>query len=276
MEAVGGTHLPMATQASGATCVPVSHGVVFGAAACVASLADVPLHRSAPNKKPASASFLAGFLHLHRIASTQSMVPGTGLEPASQLRRRIFVTLLLSKPASRARTVRALDYAFTVACGRDRCPCALGAPRLVSTPSSRMPRGLARRCLDARIRGFAEFEGFCTDRFRPGTQSFKSAMFTNFITPARGRTRFYHCWRMRSLIPRAPYRAPAIVAPLRPAHSAPIRHRCHTADDFVPRRTLPRYNRPRVVRRPQPSDVCVVLFTKQASRASSRSHKRFR
>ncbi|CAD9219893.1 hypothetical protein BCEN4_1560024 [Burkholderia cenocepacia] len=74
----------------------------------------------------------------NRIASTQSMVPGTGLEPASQLRRRIFVTLLLSKPASRARTVRALDYAFTVARGRDRCPCALGAPRLVSTPSSRV------------------------------------------------------------------------------------------------------------------------------------------
>lgn len=72
----------------------------------------------------------------NRIASTQSMVPGTGLEPASQLRRRIFVTLLLSKPASRARTVRALDYAFTVARGRNRCPCALGAPRLVSTPSS--------------------------------------------------------------------------------------------------------------------------------------------
>ncbi|OXI24322.1 hypothetical protein CFB43_06385 [Burkholderia sp. AU15512] len=61
---------------------------------------------------------------------------------------------------------------------------------------------MARRCLDARIRGFAEFEGFCTDRFRPGTQSFKSAMFTNFITPARGRTRFYHCLPMRSLIPR--------------------------------------------------------------------------
>ncbi|NTY37747.1 hypothetical protein FCJ57_15630 [Burkholderia diffusa] len=60
---------------------------------------------------------------------------------------------------------------------------------------------MARRCLDARIRGFAEFEGFCTDRFRPGTQSFKSAMFTNFITPARGRTGFYHCLCMRSLIP---------------------------------------------------------------------------
>jgi hypothetical protein len=40
-------------------------------------------------------------------------------------------------------------------------------------------------------RGFAEFEGFCTGRFRPGTQLLKSAMFTNFITRA-GRTRFYH------------------------------------------------------------------------------------
>ncbi|CAG9234638.1 hypothetical protein BVI434_960007 [Burkholderia vietnamiensis] len=49
------------------------------------------------------------------------------------------------------------------------------------------------RCA-SRIRGFAEFEGFCTGRFRPGTQSFKSAMFTNFITPAKGRTRFYHCF----------------------------------------------------------------------------------
>lgn len=212
----------------------------------------------------------------NRIASTQSMVPGTGLEPASQLRRRIFVTLLLSKPASRARTVRALDYAFTVARGRDRCPCALGAPRLVSTPSSRMPRGLARRCLDAHIRGFAEFEGFCTDRFRSGTQSFKSAMFTNFITPARGRTRFYHCLRMRSLIPPRRIAMPAVIAPLRPAHSMPIRHRHHTAAGFLPRRDRRRYNRPRVVRRLQPSDVCIALFAKQASRASSRSHKRFR
>ncbi|OXI62919.1 hypothetical protein CFB47_06595 [Burkholderia sp. AU27893] len=71
---------------------------------------------------------------------------------------------------------------------------------------------MARRCLDARIRGFAEFEGFCTDRFRPGTQSFKSAMFTNFITPARGRTRFYHCLPMRSLIPRRRIAMPPTVA----------------------------------------------------------------
>lgn len=116
------------------------------------------------------------------------LVPGTGLEPASQLRRRIFVTLLLSKPAPRG-AVRALDYAFAVVRTRfDRVN--LRRPRLVSTPfppqPPRLSRDLARRCLGAsRARGFAEFEGFCTGRFRPGTQSFKSAMFTNFITPAR-------------------------------------------------------------------------------------------
>lgn len=70
------------------------------------------------------------------------------------------------------------------------CPCALGAPRLVSTPSTRAPHSV--RCeawLGVAsmhgIRGFTEFEGFCTGRFRPGTQLFKSAMSTNFITPAR-------------------------------------------------------------------------------------------
>ncbi|CAG9272949.1 hypothetical protein BCEP4_750045 [Burkholderia cepacia] len=44
-----------------------------------------------------------GLSSLHRIALKAIVVPGTGLEPASQLRRRIFVTLLLSKPASRTR-----------------------------------------------------------------------------------------------------------------------------------------------------------------------------
>ncbi|ASE96443.1 hypothetical protein E2P84_28010 [Burkholderia cepacia] len=80
---------------------------------------------------------------------------------------------------------------------------------------------MARRCLDARIRGFAEFEGFCTDRFRPGTQSFKSAMFTNFITPARGRTRFYHCLRMRSLILRRRMATSPGAARIHPVQSTP-------------------------------------------------------
>jgi hypothetical protein len=122
-------------------------------------------------------------------------VPGTGLEPASRLKRRIFVTLRLWTPAVRriaplTTTVRALDYAFTIA------PSAAGALRLVSTPSLRIrgpdlacgcPSGLARCCLGVGARGFAEFEGFYSDRFRSGTQFLKSAMFTNFITPA-GRT----------------------------------------------------------------------------------------
>ncbi|OXI44647.1 hypothetical protein DF153_13080 [Burkholderia cenocepacia] len=93
---------------------------------------------------------------------------------------------------------------------------------------------MARRCLDAHIRGFAEFEGFCTDRFRPGTQSFKSAMFTNFITPARGRTRFYHCLRMRSLIPPRRIAIPAVIASLAPRRSTPIPHRHPTARRFRP------------------------------------------
>ncbi|VWD20150.1 hypothetical protein BCO18442_03855 [Burkholderia contaminans] len=200
------------------------------------------------------------------------MVPGTGLEPASQLRRRIFVTLLLSKPASRARTVRALDYAFAIAHGRACCPCALGAPRLVSTPSSRMPRGLARRCLDARTRGFAEFEGFCTDRFRSGTQSFKSAMFTNFITPARGRTRFYHCLRMRSLILQCRIAIPA------PSGGIIMRNRRPRAagNDFLLHRTIPdtiEYASSGGLIR---QTFVSCFFAKQASPASSRSHKRFR
>jgi hypothetical protein len=45
--------------------------------------------------------------------------------------------------------------------------------------------GVASGRADAHPRGFAEFEGFYSSRFRPGTQIFKSAMFTNFITPAR-------------------------------------------------------------------------------------------
>ncbi|PLZ02551.1 hypothetical protein CY652_10595 [Burkholderia sp. WAC0059] len=62
-------------------------------------------------------------------------------------------------------------------------------------------------------RGFAEFEGFCTGRFQSGTQFFKSAMFTNFITPA-GRTRFYH----------PPFRAAEVCRPcvIQPSYRLPI------------------------------------------------------
>lgn len=61
------------------------------------------------------------------------MVPGTGLEPASLLRRRIFITLLLSKPMLHAQPVRALDYAFAIF----PAPRAMrAAPDLRRPPSS--------------------------------------------------------------------------------------------------------------------------------------------
>jgi hypothetical protein len=71
------------------------------------------------------------------------------------VRRRIFVTPRLSTPRTLAwARVRALDYAFAIAARRVRTlRAALGAPRLVSTPSApplRAAAGLARRCLGAR------------------------------------------------------------------------------------------------------------------------------
>lgn len=72
---------------------------------------EVPLHLpqihtsqtgQIKNKKPAKPCAIAGFCIL-RTGMDRYLVPGTGLEPASQLRRRIFVTLLLSKPTSSER-----------------------------------------------------------------------------------------------------------------------------------------------------------------------------
>ena len=76
-----------------------------------------------------------------------SVVPRAGVEPAWPCGRGIFITLRLSPPVP---AVRALDYAFTLALR------ALGAPRLVSTPSPF--GGLVRRCLGDLARGFTEFE----------------------------------------------------------------------------------------------------------------------
>lgn len=72
---------------------------------------EVPLHLpqihtsqtgQIKNKKPAKPCAIAGLCFL-RTGMDRYLVPGTGLEPASQLRRRIFVTLLLSKPTSSER-----------------------------------------------------------------------------------------------------------------------------------------------------------------------------
>lgn len=139
---------------------------------------------------------------------------------------------------------------------------ALGAPRLVSTPSAKRPgwaglifglgSALPRRNRFARYRyrkrrrarGFAEFEGFCTDRFRPGTQSLKSAMFTNFITRA-GRTRFYH-WSRRAQRriagPTHPPRANRATKPTGPSSTSPTAH-------------SPLRCRPKKRRNPQPSNI---------------------
>ncbi|MCA8090372.1 hypothetical protein LGM65_05645 [Burkholderia anthina] len=103
MKTLDGTHVPMAAKASGATCVPVSHGVAFVAVKRSREPCRRADARGTPNKKTRERFVSRGFFDLRRIASGRSMVPGTGLEPASQSRRRIFVTLLLSKPASSER-----------------------------------------------------------------------------------------------------------------------------------------------------------------------------
>src|SRR5712692_9964715 len=82
-----------------------------------------------------------------------------------------------------------LDYTFTVAF---RLPwrCALGAARLVSTPSL---SGLARDC---HLTGFPDFEQFCVPGFPARTQSTSSPLRLPFrharVTsrPLRGRWSF--------------------------------------------------------------------------------------
>lgn len=132
------------------------------------------------------------------------MVPGTGLEPASREAADFRHTASFDAGEGAKLAVRALDYAFAISAYTNAfARAALGAPRLVSTPSAKrpdgrvfglgsaLPRRRRRTFADTGARGFTEFEGFYTGRFRPGTQLLKSAMFTNFITRA-GRTRFYH------------------------------------------------------------------------------------
>jgi len=82
---------------------------------------------------------LRGFLDNLRLPEILVWYRGPDLNRQA-VRRRIFITLRLSTPTSNKtpstkttliKTVRALDYAFTIA------QCAAGAPRLVSTPSCR-------------------------------------------------------------------------------------------------------------------------------------------
>jgi hypothetical protein len=89
------------------------------------------------------------------------------------LRRGIFVTLRLSPPAV---AVRVLDYAFTMALR------AVGAPRLVSTPSPcEAWLGVASTVA---VRSFTEFEGIHAGAFAARCSIYKSLVSTNFTTQA--------------------------------------------------------------------------------------------
>jgi len=141
-------------------------------------------------------------------AETHQWCPGPDSNRQA-VRRRIFVTLRLSTPALQLSA--ASPFVRWTMPSPSRGPSIVDAPRRIRRPPSslytfrsacrsdthRAWLGVASATAPneqvQHTRGFAEFEGFCTDRFQPGTQCFKSAMFTNFITRA-GRTRFYH-WR---------------------------------------------------------------------------------
>jgi len=153
-------------------------------------------------------------------------VPGTGLEPASreaadfrhtasfdvaETSASAFVRWTMPSPSRR------MSLAHTRRIRRP--PSSLYTFREMAVrdgPDFRAWLGVASACSSCLrsnkgARGFAEFEGFCTDRFRPGTQLLKSAMFTNFITRA-GRTRFYH-WSPASRAATAHPRPHPVLAP---------------------------------------------------------------
>ena len=95
------------------------------------------------------------------------MVRAAGIEPAQAFRPYGFsYPLRLSPPRNR---VWGLDYPFAVAAGLSTRR-ALGAARLVSTPSRRNRRawlGIAT------FGGFPEFERFCTAGFPDGHSIFQ-------------------------------------------------------------------------------------------------------
>ena len=143
---------------------------------------------------------LRGFLDNLRLPEILVWYRGPDLNRQA-VRRRIFITLRLSTPTSNKTPSTLTTLHQNRSCAglclhhcatRCRCPPSslytfLPQDRLEATSLQAWLGVASAQC----ARGFAEFEGFYSDRFRSGTQLFKSAMFTNFITPA-GRTRFYH------------------------------------------------------------------------------------
>src|SRR6478609_11905484 len=104
------------------------------------------------------------------------MVPETGIEPVRPRSRGIFLPLRLSPPAqgcswSGARLHHSL--------------AAVGARRLLSTPSPIFQSGLGSALARNRSRAFAEFDGLHLWSFPQRAQiSFKSLVSTNFTTRA--------------------------------------------------------------------------------------------
>jgi hypothetical protein len=68
--------------------------------------------------------------HSYAATHISLLVRAEGVEPSRGIPQRIFLPLRLSPPRQRLRRVCGLDYPFTLA-------FALGAARLVSTPSRR-------------------------------------------------------------------------------------------------------------------------------------------
>jgi hypothetical protein len=61
---------------------------------------------------------------------------------------------------------------------------AVGAARLVSTPSPAKRRFGGSLARDCHLKGFPDFEQFCIHGFPRSTQFFKSVASTSFATPA--------------------------------------------------------------------------------------------
>ena len=97
-----------------------------------------------------------------RSVTSMALVRAAGLEPARGFPQRIFVPATAFAAAT-IHGVCGLDYPFTLA------RFALGAARLVSTPSRR-PFGRSGLARDCHVKGFPDFEQFCIPRFRESTQ----------------------------------------------------------------------------------------------------------
>ena len=101
------------------------------------------------------------------------VVPGAGFEPAWPCGRGIFFPLRLSPPLAGSWAGARLHHGLT----------ALGARRLLSTPSLLPHEGLARRSLALACRAFTEFDGIHRTHFCVRAQFDKSPVSRQFHHP---------------------------------------------------------------------------------------------